>query len=541
LRLNKVFSWILLSIIIIFSLPTTSSAHAYVVKSTPTEDEVLEKPPTKISIQFDEEIQPAFHSLKVLNQSGQRVDKNNGHINKKNKAIIEGNLNSHLPDGTYTIQWNVISSDGHPVDGIIPFQIGASSSETHQVAATTTTSGYTPHADMIAIRWLFYLSCSLYIGCIFFSLFVYASKTFFLSEISKRLVRYAIQGMAISIILSLPLQTTIDAGVRWGNAINFSLLMETLKFTRFGCIWIIQMIILIVLYFITYFVLHSKAKKQWAFAGLIGMLAIFVSKSFMGHASTLEYKTVGITVDFLHMAAASLWIGSLFPILFLYRKGEDQSIYWSTIQRFSYWGVTFVTIIMITGIYESFKFIPTWSALCNTSYGQIIIAKCFLLLVMIGLAFFNFLRGKRKEKRLGPTVWFEFGIGVIVFILAAFLTNLPTGLATPGVIQQTTVSKDGYAIALNITPNIIGKNEFKVDISRNGKKVQNLEQVTLTLTSLEMDMGDTNIQFTKKDLTENKPITGVLSMAGRWKVHVHGLTKSLQEINGDFTVIAGSQ
>lgn len=539
MKIKKVFTWLLFVLILLISIPHNSSAHAYIIKSTPTEDEVLEKSPSKVSIQFDEEIQAAFRSLKVLDQTGKRVDQNDAHINKKNKTILEGKLKPDLPDGTYTIQWSVISSDGHPVNGTIPYQIGEAGKSGHLAAATT--SGYTPHADMIIIRWLFYISCSLFVGCLFFSLFVYKGKSNYFSDRLYRILTYASLGLFISIVLSLPLQTTIDSGVGWTNAIHFSMLMETLRDTKFGLIWIVQIALMIILSFITYFNIHSKGKKQWASAGIIVLFAILVSKSFIGHATTFKYQAIGITIDFLHMAAASLWIGSLLAIIILLRKKEDETAYWSTIQRYSYWGAAFVAIIVATGIFESFQFIPTFNALFNTLYGQIIIAKIVLLLFMVGFAFFNFLRGRSKKKKLEPSIWMEFGIGAIVFVFAAILTNLPTGLAAPGAVQQTSVTKDGYSITLNITPNKIGKNEFKIDISQKGKKVQDLDQVTLSLICLDMDMGENKVQFNRSDLQKNKTVTGVLSMAGRWKVHVHGLTKSLQNIDADFTITAGSQ
>ncbi|MBS4174937.1 copper resistance protein CopC [Bacillus sp. FJAT-49736] len=539
MRIKQALQWILFVFIMLFSIPHPSFAHAYIVKSTPQEDEVLQKAPKDVSIQFDEEIQPGFRSLKVLDQTGKRVDRNNAHINKKSKAILEASLKSDLPDGTYTIQWNVISSDGHPVNGTIPFQIGKSGGSAGLSQATT--NGYTPHADMIIIRWLFYISCSLLIGCLFFSLYVYKGTPFYFSNTSKRILRYSIQGMFISIVLSLPLQTTIDAGVNWASAINFSMLLETLKSTSFGMVWILQIALMIILYFITYYIIHSSAKQKWAYAGILAVLAILASKSFIGHATTSSNKWIGITMDFLHMSSAALWIGSLLAMVLLLRKKDNELIYWLTIQRFSYWGAAFVTVIVGTGIYESIQFIPTLNALISTAYGQIIIAKSVLLLLMIGLALFNFLRGRSKNKTLGPTIWLEFSFGVIVFILAAILTNLPTGLAAPGDVQQTKMTEDGYSITLHITPNKIGKNEFKVDISKRGAKVKNLDQITLTLTCLDMDMGDNTVQFTRKDLTSNKPVTGVLSMAGKWKVHVHGITKSLQSIDEDFTITAGSQ
>ena len=118
------FLLIVLLSLLLFAFPSFSFAHAYIIKSTPSENEILKHSPQKVSIQFDETIQPAFHSIQVYDSKGNQVDQKNGHIDPKNSSIIECGLNPNLPNGIYQIQWKVVSSDGHPVEGVIPFQIG---------------------------------------------------------------------------------------------------------------------------------------------------------------------------------------------------------------------------------------------------------------------------------------------------------------------------------------------------------------------------------------------------------------------------------
>jgi copper transport protein len=53
--------------------------------------------------------------------NGKQVDKGDSYVNSKNSSIVECSLKPHLPEGTYRIEWKEVSSDGHPVDGVIPF------------------------------------------------------------------------------------------------------------------------------------------------------------------------------------------------------------------------------------------------------------------------------------------------------------------------------------------------------------------------------------------------------------------------------------
>lgn len=66
----------------------SASAHAYIVKSNPAENETLKKAPAVVQIEFDEDIQvSSFNTLYVRDTSGKRVDLKDANIDKKIKAI----------------------------------------------------------------------------------------------------------------------------------------------------------------------------------------------------------------------------------------------------------------------------------------------------------------------------------------------------------------------------------------------------------------------------------------------------------------------
>jgi copper transport protein len=65
--MKKIGLWMLIVYLLIILVPTFASAHAYIVKSTPMENENLAESPSVISIEFDEAIQPSsFDSLIVI-------------------------------------------------------------------------------------------------------------------------------------------------------------------------------------------------------------------------------------------------------------------------------------------------------------------------------------------------------------------------------------------------------------------------------------------------------------------------------------------
>ncbi|MGG3466114.1 copper resistance protein CopC [Neobacillus pocheonensis] len=534
---------LLLTILFIFLFPTFPSAHAYIKKSTPTENEVFDQPPQKVTIQFDEAIQPDYHSLQVFDSKGKRVDQKNERIDPANPAIIEADLQGNLPNDTYSIQWRVVSGDGHPIEGVIPFQIGQ---EAKGTAIAPGSKGYMPKLDLIILRWLQYMSSAVYVGILFFYLFVLPKELG--QEISVRnrfskIIVYSFITLCFSIILSLPLQATIESGLSWGKVFHINVLGNMLTNSVFGKTWITAIIMLLILWPSTFLLCYKPFKKTiWAWVSLALGIGMLRTKTFTSHAASSEKGLLPIAMDFVHLLSASIWIGSLIAMIALLTYRKNQA-YFETIRRFSKWGIAIVLILSATGLYGSLLYIPNWRSLVVTDYGRALLGKVILLVIMVLFAGVNFIKGKRShEKGIQRSLWGEFSAGIIVLILSVILTNLPTAMASPGPINETNKVKGGNYITFAATPNVIGKNTFEVTLKdRNGQPIKKIEQVTLTFKSLEMKMGDDTVQLSR--VKEGKySFKGLnFNMSGRWNVRVHVLTKDLETMDTDFKVLVGSQ
>ncbi|MEH7156233.1 copper resistance CopC/CopD family protein [Neobacillus drentensis] len=547
---TKQKAWTLLVILSLFLVlyPSISSAHAYIKKSTPLENETVKKAPEQVTIIFDESIQPAFNSLKVFDSNGNRVDQKDGRLDPNQPSILKTGLKKNLPNGAYRIKWKVVSSDGHPVEGVIPFQIGNEGKDTTSIHKET--SGYVPKADLMVIRWLQFISNASYVGLIFFYMFIMPKQLRVEETVGKKfrkLINASFALLFLSILLSLPLQATIESGFPWGEVFNYSILENMLTNTSYGQTWLLQIAILIAAALLTLFIGMAGITKQFiVWACFCLGIALLYTKSLTSHAASHTNQLLTITMDFLHLFSASIWIGSLIAFVALLSFWNDVDLkqeYLALVKKFSKWGILLVLLLTLTGIYGSLLYIPNLAALVQTNYGQVLLCKLCLFVLMVLLAAVNFLKGKKETvKGLGITLKSELFIGLLILILTVVLTNLPTAMQSPGPFKETNKVNQGVQVTLRATPNIIGVNLFEVTLKdKEGQPIKDIEQLHLTFTMLEMDMGKEQVSLTKK--ADGKyEVEGLhFSMAGHWNVHVHALTTSLESIDSDFKVLVGSQ
>ncbi|MEV0249838.1 copper resistance CopC family protein [Nocardia sp. NPDC050712] len=98
-----------------------AAAHSAPIASVPADGASIEVSPGKVSITFNEELQPSFPSLTVVGPP----DRN---LWSQGKPVVEGSTISMEvgdlgPAGEYTIAFRVTSADGHPVSGTRTFTL----------------------------------------------------------------------------------------------------------------------------------------------------------------------------------------------------------------------------------------------------------------------------------------------------------------------------------------------------------------------------------------------------------------------------------
>ena len=123
-RLNRNVSWIVLLIVSMLCLFNMSSvlAHAMRVKAEPAKRASLTTAPSQMRLGFNEDIEPAFATLSVLDVNKTAVTGDKAVVDSGDPKSIILKLPEIQP-GRYTVKFRVLSFDGHVVDSEYEFTI----------------------------------------------------------------------------------------------------------------------------------------------------------------------------------------------------------------------------------------------------------------------------------------------------------------------------------------------------------------------------------------------------------------------------------
>ncbi|WP_345494685.1 copper resistance CopC family protein [Nocardia callitridis] len=98
----------------------TAAAHSIPTESTPEDGSSVDAGPARVSVGFNESLQPNFPSLTVVGPDGNLWSKSAPSVEGNQVSVEVGELG---PVGEYTIAYRVTSADGHPVSGTRHFTL----------------------------------------------------------------------------------------------------------------------------------------------------------------------------------------------------------------------------------------------------------------------------------------------------------------------------------------------------------------------------------------------------------------------------------
>ena len=117
---------ILLSILaaLVLFVPN-AAAHTYLDTTKPENGEVVVEPLQSISLTYAGKIEQGS-TFKVITANGEQMETSNMTLVD---GVLTGSFDNPLPNGDYTVQWNSISEDGHPLSGEFSFTVNAPETE----------------------------------------------------------------------------------------------------------------------------------------------------------------------------------------------------------------------------------------------------------------------------------------------------------------------------------------------------------------------------------------------------------------------------
>ncbi|MFI7434903.1 copper resistance protein CopC [Micromonospora haikouensis] len=97
-----------------------AAAHNSLASATPAADARLATPPSEITVRFLQKLNPDLTTV-VLSDATRRVVPTGVPVVAGTRATVT--VAEPLPDGTYTVAYRVVSTDGHPVQGSYRFTV----------------------------------------------------------------------------------------------------------------------------------------------------------------------------------------------------------------------------------------------------------------------------------------------------------------------------------------------------------------------------------------------------------------------------------
>ncbi|MFD5577106.1 copper resistance protein CopC [Streptomyces pseudogriseolus] len=397
-----------------------ASAHAALTGSDPAQGAVVDTAPAQISLTFSEPIAVGDDSVRVLDPKGERVDK--GDPANLSGTTYSVRLLTGLPDGTYTVAYQVVSADSHPVAGAYTFSIGAPSETTVSVSAQGSDDGL--------VGWLYgfgrYVS---YAGFVVLA----GGAAFVLACWAPGARVRAVQRLVVSGWLALTAATlgllllrgSYTTTGKVGDIFDLELLGDVLQ-TKTGAALVSRLLLLAAaaLFIAVLFGAYARtapagadgdangAKKPaegereaegdggepdkrdltfgLALGGTVVAAGLAASWAMSEHASQGLQPGVAMPVDVVHLLAVAAWLGGLTALLVaLYRGPVETPVGRDAVRRFSRLAFGSVVTLAVTGVYQSWRQLGSWSAFTDTRYGQLLLVKIALVAVMVAVAYLS--------------------------------------------------------------------------------------------------------------------------------------------------------
>lgn len=347
-----------------------ASAHAALRSTDPDDGSVVQRAPRHLTLTFTESVGLLDDSFRVFGPDQRRVHTGEAqHADGRSDTARVG-LPGKLAQGTYTVAWRVVSADSHPVSGAFTFSVGKRSATSAQVDTG-------PDEDPLtgglydAARYLAYLAAALLVGTVAFALLCRPADT---SPLRRPLVA-AWWTLLGSTVVLLMLRAPYETGAGPATAFDLSALERTLT-SRPGTAMLARLALLLLTAAFLLRLSRHRDRQEPVTRAVGAALAVALALTWAAaeHASAGIQVPVAMTSSVLHLVATGVWLGGLVALLLTLRRASVDALA-EVVPRFSRIAFISVTVLVVTGLYQSWRGLGSLSALTGTSYGRLLLAK----------------------------------------------------------------------------------------------------------------------------------------------------------------------
>ncbi|MEU9242829.1 copper resistance protein CopC [Streptomyces sp. NPDC048385] len=362
---------------------TPAAAHAALRGSDPADGAVLKSSPRSITLTFTESVGLLDDSFRVYDPTNHRVTTGEAEHGPAGSDTARITFPKKLGTGTFTVAWRIVSADSHPISGALTFSVGKPSATRATVATGADENPVTGSLYNIG-RYVAYTAVALLIGAVAFMAVCRPPDPAPL----RRPVRAAWWALLASTLFLFVLRSPYEEGTSPATAFDLSALARSA--TGRPGLALLTRVALLALTAALYLVLRKRvngarpSRPLLATAAVLS-LALALTWAAAEHASAGIQVPLAMTSSVLHLLSMALWLGGLTALLITLQRSATP-LPAAVVARFSRVAFAAVTVLVGTGVYQSWRGLGSWQALTDTSYGRLLLLKLAAVTLLLAAA-----------------------------------------------------------------------------------------------------------------------------------------------------------
>jgi putative copper resistance protein D len=193
----------------------------------------------------------------------------------------------------------------------------------------------------------------------------------------------------------------------------------------------------------------ARVKTSKAVAAMIPLsLLLLIATVATSHAEArMDHRLSLALATAAHHLGTAAWIGAMPFLLVSLGRCESVQQARSMARRYSSMAILSVAVLVLAGIYMAWFYVGTWNGLYGTSYGVLLLAKIYLLLVMLMMGTLNWAVTRRLDTdpqpllaRLRRFAEVEVGLGFTAILAAASMSAQPPAVDVPDQISLPVIA-----------------------------------------------------------------------------------------------------
>ena len=371
-------------------------AHATLEQTSPAAGQVLDQPPKKLTLGFNESVEVALGAIRVYNSKGDRLEIGDASHPSGQQSQVQVDV-PKMEDDSYVVTWRVISADSHPVSGAFTFQVGKGAAAGNLQSLTqrllANQGGDNTVGFLYAVaRFGVFASLALLIGAAAFLVLVWPAGRE--SKGAARLVWAGWIGAVVTTVVGIALDGAYAAALPLGDALKPSVISDVLD-TRFGRVWLLRLVLLVIaIPFLRLLVnrrpvVEYPLPRWWRPAAAAVAIGLLLTPGLSGHAGTGDLVPLALIADVAHVGGVSLWLGGLVVLLAVVLRRKHLEELRTVVPAYSRLALAAISVIVVSGAFQAWRQLGSLSNLRDTDYGKLLAAKLLAFGVLIITAAFS--------------------------------------------------------------------------------------------------------------------------------------------------------